>query len=108
MNKYVVVVLTLAVWVSVAEAKKPKPLATDADTERAANAPTPAEVSKPNAPAATTRSSKLFNGWGLTPAGTHVEITAMPLKLVLSPDGSTLAGVCAALHPGVAIIDVKT
>jgi len=109
MNKLVVVMLLSVIWATVASAKKKqKPLANDADTSRAATAPTPAEVSKPGAQAATTQPSKLFNGWGLTPAGTHVEITAMPLKLVLSPDGQTLAGVCAAEHPGVAIIDVKT
>jgi YVTN family beta-propeller protein len=33
----------------------------------------------------------LFNGWGLTPAGRHVPTTDMPMKMVLSPDGRTLA-----------------
>ena len=100
--------MMLAVWANLAVAAKIKPLPTTAELTRAANAPTPAEVSKPDATAATTKPSTLFNGWGLTPAGSHVEITAMPLRLVLSPDGQTLAGVCAALHPGVSIIDVKT
>src|SRR5437870_7375787 len=33
----------------------------------------------------------LFNGWGLTPAGRPVPTTDLPLKMVLSPDGQTLA-----------------
>src|SRR2546423_340395 len=35
----------------------------------------------------------LFNGWGVTPAGEHVPISDMPLKLVVAPDGRTLAAV---------------
>jgi YVTN family beta-propeller protein len=33
----------------------------------------------------------LFNGWGITPAGSSVLTTDMPLKMALSPDGRTLA-----------------
>ncbi len=32
----------------------------------------------------------LFNGWGLSPAGEHVKIGDMPLKLIASPDGKQL------------------
>src|SRR5438105_3954265 len=35
----------------------------------------------------------LFNGWGVTPAGEHVALSDMPLKMVVSPDGQTLAAV---------------
>jgi len=62
----------------------------------------------PSAPVATATSpSTLFNGWKLSPAGKHLKIQAMPLKIVLSPDGNTLAAVCAGAHPGLAIVDIK-
>src|SRR5664279_88356 len=35
----------------------------------------------------------LFNGWGITPAGEHVRLSDMPLKLVVSPDGKFLLAV---------------
>ena len=35
----------------------------------------------------------LFNGWGITPAGEHVTLSDMPLKLVVSPDGKFLLAV---------------
>jgi YVTN family beta-propeller protein len=35
----------------------------------------------------------LFNGWGITPAGEHVALSDMPLKLILSPDGKFLLAV---------------
>src|SRR5262245_37589427 len=54
-----------------------------------------------------TAPSVLFNGWGLTPAGTHSKINDLPLKMAFSPDRSTIAAVCAGLHPALAIIDVK-
>lgn len=38
----------------------------------------------------------LFNGWGLTPAGRHIPVSDMPLKMVLSPDGKYMA----AIHGG--------
>jgi YVTN family beta-propeller protein len=58
--------------------------------------------------ATATQPSTLFNGWGLSPAGTHLQITNMPLKMVLSPDGQTLAAVCGGLEPGLALIDAKS
>ncbi len=51
---------------------------------------------------------ELFNGWRLSPAGRQVGVNAMPLKLVLSPDGRTLAAVCAGRWDGVALIDVTS
>src|ERR1035438_6594521 len=35
----------------------------------------------------------LFNGWGITPAGEHVTLSDMPLKLIVSPDGKFLLAV---------------
>jgi YVTN family beta-propeller protein len=35
----------------------------------------------------------LFNGWGITPAGEHVTMSDMPLKLIVSPDGKILLAV---------------
>src|ERR1039458_7095509 len=35
----------------------------------------------------------LFNGWGITPAGEHITLSDMPLKLILSPDGKFLLAV---------------
>jgi len=37
----------------------------------------------------------LFNGWGVTPAGTHVPISDMALKMLVSPDKKRLVAVCA-------------
>src|SRR4051794_2836088 len=51
----------------------------------------------------------LFNGWGVTPAGRHVRLEGdMPLKMVLSPDGRTLAASLGGFsHTGVALIDLE-
>ncbi len=52
----------------------------------------------------------LFNGWGVTPAGTHVPLAGdMPLKMVVSPDGKTLAAVTSGYNNhGLTLIDVAT
>src|SRR5439155_6160831 len=55
-----------------------------------------------------TSQTTLFNGWKLTPAGQHVSIPAMCLKMVLSPDRSKIAAVCAGAQPGLAIIDIAS
>lgn len=49
----------------------------------------------------------LFNGWGLTPAGRHVRLAGdMPLKMVLSPDGQTLAAVTGGFEgTGLTLLD---
>ncbi len=54
------------------------------------------------------KANTLFNGWKLTPAGRHVGVNSMPLKMALSPDGKTLAAVCAGRWHGMALIDVPT
>ena len=45
----------------------------------------------------------LCNGWGVTPAGQHVPMSDLALKLVVAPDGKRLlaAGVLPAVEPGV-------
>src|SRR4051812_25540247 len=55
-----------------------------------------------------TSPTTLFNGWRISPAGTHVKIESMPLKMTLSPDGKRLAAVCGGLKPGVAIFDAAS
>jgi YVTN family beta-propeller protein len=53
--------------------------------------------------------SLLFNGWGVTPAGSHVPMGDMPLKLVVSPDGKTLAAVTGGFNDtGLVLMDVAT
>jgi YVTN family beta-propeller protein len=39
--------------------------------------------------------SLLFNGLGLTPAGQHVRISDMPLKMLIAPDRKAVVAVCA-------------
>jgi YVTN family beta-propeller protein len=56
----------------------------------------------------TAQPGMLFNGWKLTPAGRHVGVNSLPLKMVVSPDGKTLAVVCAGRWCGVALIDLAT
>jgi YVTN family beta-propeller protein len=47
----------------------------------------------------------LFNGWGLTPAGTHEAISDLPLKMIIAPGGKVAIAVCAGFNkPGVAVI----
>jgi YVTN family beta-propeller protein len=52
----------------------------------------------------------LFNGWGLTPAGTHVPLEGdMPLKMVVSPDGRTLAAATGGYNGvGLSLLDIAT
>ena len=64
----------------------------------------------PTGPASVVESkdNTLFNGWKLTPAGRHVGVNALPLKMAISPDGQTLAAVCSGRWNGLALIDLKT
>src|SRR6476660_4341171 len=39
--------------------------------------------------------SLLFNGLGLSPAGQHIRISDMPLKMVIAPDRKAVVAVCA-------------
>src|SRR4051794_37808983 len=62
--------------------------------------------------AATTQASPVtlnFSGWRISPAGAaHAQVGDMPLKMVLSPDGKTLAAVSGGFKTGLALIDVQT
>src|SRR6476469_4624053 len=50
-----------------------------------------------------------FSGWRISPAGAaHAQVGDMPLKMVLSPDGKTLAAVSGGFKTGLALIDVPT
>ena len=40
----------------------------------------------------------LFNGWGLSPAGTHVSCGDMALKMVIAPDKAAVLAVCAGYN----------
>src|SRR5262245_32270844 len=55
-----------------------------------------ATVTRADTPATkpATTSTTLFNGWRISPAGTHAKIESMPLKMLFSPDGKYLAAVC--------------
>src|SRR5437870_3451706 len=50
----------------------------------------------------------LFNGWGIAPAGVHLGLKSMPLKMALSPDGKFLAAVCGGYDTGLGIVDVAS
>ena len=53
--------------------------------------------------------SLLFNGWGVTPAGQQIQISDMPLRLVVSPDHKTLAAVSAGYNKhGLTLLDIAT
>src|SRR5574338_546629 len=40
----------------------------------------------------------LFNGWGITPVGSQVTVSDMPLKMIVSPDGKFLLAVSAGFN----------
>jgi YVTN family beta-propeller protein len=47
----------------------------------------------------------LFNGLGLSPAGQHVSISDLPMKLVIAPDHKAVVAVCAGFnHVGVNVV----
>jgi YVTN family beta-propeller protein len=49
----------------------------------------------------------LFNGWGVTPAGQHVKISDLPLKMIVSPDGKFLVSVSGGYTAeGVTILSI--
>jgi YVTN family beta-propeller protein len=51
----------------------------------------------------------LFNGWGVTPAGQHVTISDLPLKLVVSPDRKMLLAASAGFNdPGLTLLDIAS
>jgi hypothetical protein len=51
----------------------------------------------------------LFNGLGLSPAGQHVRISDMPLKMVIAPDRKAVIAVCAGHNEeGVNIVSLDS
>ena len=51
----------------------------------------------------------LFNGWGVTPAGEHVVVSDLPLRLVVAPDQKHLVAVHGGYNKhGVTLIDATT
>jgi YVTN family beta-propeller protein len=49
----------------------------------------------------------LFNGWGLTPAGTHEAVSDLPLKMIVAPGGKWAVAVCAGYNnPGLAVMNL--
>jgi WD40 repeat protein len=51
----------------------------------------------------------LFNGWGVTPAGTHTRISDMALKMVISPDKKRLVAVSGGFSDtGLTLYDLAT
>ena len=49
----------------------------------------------------------LFNGWGVTPAGEHVRISDLPLKMVVSPDKRALLAVSGGFNDtGLSVLDI--
>ncbi len=51
----------------------------------------------------------LFNGWGVTPAGEHVRISDMPLKMIVSPDKKALLAVSGGFNDtGLSVLDITT
>jgi YVTN family beta-propeller protein len=51
----------------------------------------------------------LFNGLGLSPAGKHVRISDMPLKMIVAPDRKAVIAVCAGYREaGVNLVSLDT
>ncbi len=51
----------------------------------------------------------LFNGWGVTPAGEHVRISDLPLKMVVSPDKKVLLAASGGFNDtGLSVLDIST
>jgi YVTN family beta-propeller protein len=51
----------------------------------------------------------LFNGWGVTPAGEHVRISDLPLKMLVSPDKKMLLAVSGGFNDtGLSVLDIAS
>jgi len=51
----------------------------------------------------------LFNGWGVSPAGTHVSCGDMALKMVIAPDKAAVLAVCAGYNQqGVNVVSLDS
>src|SRR6266850_5584514 len=50
----------------------------------------------------------LFNGWGVTPAGSAVSISDLALKLLIAPDKKTVVAVSGGFrNPGLTLLDIS-
>ena len=50
----------------------------------------------------------LFNGWGITPAGSSVAISDLALKLVIAPDKKTVIAVSGGFtNTGLTLLDIS-
>ena len=57
----------------------------------------------------TPNTNLLFNGWGITPAGKHVRISDLPLKMMVSPDKKMLLAVSGGFNDtGLSVLDIVT
>jgi len=57
----------------------------------------------------TPNTNLLFNGWGITPAGEHVRISDLPLKMLVSPDKKALLAVSGGFNDtGLSVLDIAT
>ncbi len=51
----------------------------------------------------------LHSGWGVTPAGRHVRVSDMPLKMIVAPDQQVLVAVSAGFtNTGITLLDLKS
>ncbi|MFT3786511.1 MAG: alkaline phosphatase family protein [Tepidisphaeraceae bacterium] len=50
----------------------------------------------------------LFNGWGISPVGTHVPAGSMCYAMAFTSDGQRLLATSAGVKPGLAVIDPAT
>jgi YVTN family beta-propeller protein len=70
----------------------------------AQHAPTRQLAEDVNSPSVRTRqhltpdANLLFNGLGLSPAGQHVQVSDIPLKMLIAPDGKAVVAVCAGYN----------
>jgi YVTN family beta-propeller protein len=54
-------------------------------------------------------SGLLFNGWGITPAGSQVQVSDMPLKMIVAPDKKTILAVSGGFrNPGLTLLDLHS
>jgi len=50
----------------------------------------------------------LFNGWGMTPAGQHVPISDLALKMIISPDKTRLVAITGGFNnEGITLLDIE-
>jgi YVTN family beta-propeller protein len=70
----------------------------------------PVSAAKGEAPATRPGETLLFNGWGISPAGSkHVAISDLPMKILISPDKKAIVAVTAGYnHQGLTLIDLAT